>query len=145
MSVMAYGALVERTVPVSRAKIYSLLVDEFGAIDKLMGDAVESVTLEGDGIGAVRHVRARGVPGVLSERLDTAYDGRVFSYSLVGESSLPVDDYVAVVTLADAPNGGCAISWGSNWVPKGAPVDAVRAMLTALYGNLIDALVRAGR
>ena len=38
---MAYGALVERTVPVSRAKIYSLLVDEFGGIGKLMGDAVE--------------------------------------------------------------------------------------------------------
>lgn len=144
MSVMAYGALVERTVPVSRAKIYSLLVDEFGAIDKLMGDAVESVTLEGDGIGAIRHVRARGVPGVLSERLDTAYDGRVFSYSVVGESSLPVESYVAVVTLADAPDGGCAISWGSNWVPNGAPVANVRAMLTALYNRLIDALVRAG-
>jgi len=142
---MAYGALVERTVPVSRAKIYSLLVDEFGAIDKLMGDAVESCTLEGEGIGAVRHVRAAGVAGVLSERLDTAYDGRVFSYSLVGESSLPIESYVAVVTLADEPNGGCAISWGSNWVPKGAPVEDVRKMLTGLYNSIIDALVRAGR
>jgi len=141
---MAYAALVERTVPVSRAKIYSLLFDEFGAIDKLMGDAVESSTLEGDGIGAVRHVRAKGVPGVLSERLDTAYDGRVFSYSLVGESSLPIESYVAVVTLADAPNGGCAISWGSNWVPKGAPAEDVRKMLTALYERIMDALVRAG-
>jgi len=142
---MAYAALVERTVPVSRAKIYSLLVDEFGAIDKLMGDAVESSTLEGDGIGAVRHVRAKGVPGVLSERLDTAYDGRVFSYSLVGESSLPIESYVAVVTLADAPNGGCAISWGSNWVPKGAPAEDVREMLTGLYDRIIDALVRVAR
>ncbi|MEX2206328.1 MAG: SRPBCC family protein [Myxococcota bacterium] len=140
---MAYGALVERTVPVSRARLYSLLVDEFGAIGKLMGDAVESCTLEGDGIGAVRHVRARGVPGVLSERLDTAYDGRVFSYSLVAESSLPLEHYVAVVTLADAPNGGCAIAWGSNWLPKGAPADQVRAMLTGLYNGIIDALVRA--
>jgi len=141
---MAYGALVKRSIPVSRAKIYALLVDEFGAIDKLMGDAVESCTLEGDGIGAIRHVRARGVPGVLSERLDTAYDGRVFAYSLVGESSLPLEDYVAVVTLADAPNGGCAISWGSNWVPKGASVEQVREMLTGLYNQIIDALVRAG-
>jgi hypothetical protein len=140
---MAYGALVERTVPVSRAKIYSLLVDEFGGIGKLMGDAVESCTLEGDGIGAIRHVRARGVPGVLSERMDTAFDGRVFSYSIVAESSLPLEYYNAVVTLADAPNGGCAIAWGSNWVAKGAPVEQVRAMLTGLYDNIIDALVRA--
>ena len=142
---MAYAALVERTVPVPRAKIYSLLVDEFGEIGKLMGDAVESCTLEGEGIGAVRHVRAKGMPGVLSERLDTAYDGRVFSYSLVGESALPLAYYNAVVTLADAPNGGCAISWGSNWVPKGAPAEDVRKMLTGLYHGVIDALVRAAR
>src|SRR5688500_17809523 len=132
---MPYGALVERTVPVSRAKIYSLLVDDFGAIGKLMGDFVESCTLEGEGIGSVRHVRAKGVPGVLSERVDTAYDGRVFSYSLVGETSLPLAYYNAVVTLADAPNGGCAISWGSNWVAKGAPVESVRKMLTDLYNQ----------
>ncbi|MGH2900833.1 MAG: SRPBCC family protein, partial [Solirubrobacteraceae bacterium] len=121
------------------------LVDDFGAIDKLMGAAVESCTLEGKGIGAVRHVRAAGVPGILSERLDTAYDGRLFSYSLVGECALPLEDYVAVVTLADAPNGGCAISWGSNWVAKGAPADDVRKMLTGLYEGIIDALVRVGR
>jgi hypothetical protein len=140
---MPYGALVERTVPVSRAKIYSLLVDDFGAIGKLMGDAVESCTLEGEGIGAVRHVRARGMPGVLSERMDTAYDGRVFSYSLVGPSSLPLEYYNAVVTLADAPGGGCAIAWGSNWVAKGAPAEQVRALLVGLYDNIIDALVQA--
>jgi hypothetical protein len=142
---MPYGALVERTVPVSRAKIYSLLVDDFGAIGKLMGDAVESCTLEGEGIGAVRHVRARGMPGVLSERMDTAFDGRVFSYSLVGPSSLPLEYYNAVVTLADAPGGGCAIAWGSNWVAKGAPAEQVRALLVGLYDNIIDALVAAGR
>ena len=142
---MPYAALVERTIPVSRAKVFSLLVDDFGAIGKLMGDFVESCTLEGEGIGAVRHVRAKGVPGVLSERLDTAYDGRVFSYSLVGETSLPLADYVAVVTLADAPNGSCAIAWGSNWVAKGAPESDVRKMLTDLYNQLIDAVERAGR
>ena len=142
---MAYGARVERTIPVPRARIFALLVDEFGAIDKLMGAAVESCKVEGSGIGMVRHVRAAGLPGLLSERLDAAHDGRLFSYSLVGESPLPLDDYVAVVTLADAPNGGCAISWASNWVAKGAPVEAVRKMLTGLYEGIIDALVRAGR
>jgi hypothetical protein len=79
---------------------------------------------------------------MLSERLDAAFDGRMFAYSLVSESALPIAYYSAVVTLADAPNGGCAIAWGSNWVPKGAPVEEVRKMLTGLYDTIIDAIVR---
>jgi hypothetical protein len=139
---MAYGALVERTVPVSRTKIYSLLAD-FGGIGKVMGEAVESCRLEGSGIGAVRHVKAKGVPGEMAERLEAALEGRLISYSIVAPCALPLDHYCAVVTLRDAPNGGCAIEWGSNWVAKGAPEDSVRRMLTGLYNNIIDALVRA--
>jgi len=140
---MPYGALVQRTVPVSRAKIYSLLVDDFGEMKKLMGDAVESCTLEGSGVGAVRRVKAKGVAGEMVERLDAALDGRLMSYSIVAPSSLPIEYYNAVVTLYDAPGGGCAIQWGSNWVAKGAPEDSVRRMLTGLYDRIIDALVRA--
>ncbi len=139
---MAYGALVERTVPVARAKIYSLLAD-FGAIGKLMGEAVESCTLEGSGVGAVRRVKAKGVPGEMVERLEAALEGRLISYSIVAPCSLPIEHYCAVVTLNDAPNGGCAIEWGSNWVAKGAPEDSVRRMLTGLYNGIIDALVSA--
>jgi hypothetical protein len=139
---MAYGALVERTVPVPRATIYALLAD-FGGIGKLMGDAVESCELEGSGVGAVRRVRARGVAGEMVERLEAALPGLLISYSIVAECSLPLDHYCAVVTLADAPGGGCAISWGSNWVAKGAPEDSVRRMLMGLYDSIIDALVRA--
>jgi hypothetical protein len=77
------------------------------------------------------------------ERLEAALPGQLISYSIVAESSLPLDHYCAVVTLADAPGGGCAISWGSNWVAKGAPEDSVRRMLTGLYDSIIDALLRA--
>jgi hypothetical protein len=139
---MAYGALVERTVPVPRATIYALLAD-FGGIGKLMGDAVESCELEGSGVGAIRRVRARGVAGEMVERLEAALPGQLISYSIVEECALPLDHYCAVVTLADAPGGGCAISWGSNWVAKGAPEDSVRRMLTGLYNSIIDALLRA--
>lgn len=141
---MAYGALVERTVAVPRQKIYDLLAD-FGAIGKIMGDSVESCVLEGSGIGAVRRVRARGVQGEMVERLEALLPGRLMSYSIVAPCSLPIDHYCAVVTLDDAPNGGCAIQWGSNWVAKGAPEDSVRRMLTGLYNNIIEALVRAAK
>ncbi|HTO53416.1 MAG TPA: SRPBCC family protein [Myxococcota bacterium] len=142
---MPYGALVERTVPVSRAKLYSLLVDDFGEMKKIMGDAVESCVLEGRGVGAIRRVRARGVPGEMAERLDAAFDGRLMSYSIVGPTSLPLEYYVATVTLADAPDGGCAIQWASNWTAKGAPEDSVRRMLTGLYNGIIDALVKVAQ
>jgi hypothetical protein len=141
---MAYRALVERTVAVPRQGIYDLLAD-FGGIGKIMGDSVESCELEGSGIGAVRRVRARGVQGEMVERLEALLPGRLMSYSIVAPCSLPIDYYCAVVTLDDAPSGGCAIEWGSNWVPKGAPEDSVRRMLTGLYNNIIDALVRAAK
>jgi hypothetical protein len=140
---VGYAALVERTVPVSRKKVYALLVDDFGNIGKIMGEAVESCRLEGEGIGSIRHVKARGSNDVLSERLDAALDGQLMSYSLVSPSSLPIEYYNAVVTLRDAPGGGCAIAWGSNWKPKGAPEDSVRRMLNGLYNGIIDALVKA--
>jgi hypothetical protein len=142
---MPYAALVEKTVPVSRAKLYSLLVDDFGEIQKVMGDAVESCKLEGRGIGSIRRVRARGMPGEMAERLDAAFDGRLMSYSIVAPTSLPLEYYNAVVILEDAPNGACKISWGSNWLPKGAPEDSVRRMLTGLYSNLIESFVKAAQ
>ena len=139
---MPYGALVERTVPVAREKIYALLAD-FGGIGKIMGDAVESCVTEGSGVGALRRVIAKGVPGEMVERCEALLPGRLMSYSIVAPCSLPIDHYCAVVTLSDSPGGNCAIAWGSNWVAKGAPEDSVRRMLTGLYNNIIDALVRA--
>ncbi len=139
---MPYGALVERTVPVPRAKIYALLAD-FGGIGKIMGDSVESCVTEGSGVGSIRRVVAKGVAGEMVERCEALLPGQLMSYSIVAPSSLPLDHYCAVVTLSDSQDGGCAIQWGSNWVVKGAPEDSVRRMLTGLYGNTIEALVKA--
>lgn len=137
---MAYGALVERTVPLSRAEFFARLAD-FGGIGKYMGDAVEKVESRGEGIGMVRSVTARGVQGTMDERLEALVDGRLLSYSIVNETTLPLERYHAVVELEDAPGGGCHVRWGSNWIAKGAPEDSVRRMLTGLYGRLIDGLV----
>lgn len=138
---MAYGVLVERTVPLSRAEFFARLAD-FGGIGKFMGDDVDGVEMRGEGIGAVRSVRVKGVPGALEERLEAMVDGRLLSYSIVNETPLPLEHYHAVVELADAPGGGCVVRWGSNFVPKGAPLDTVQRMLTGLYGRLIDGIVK---
>jgi len=138
---MPYAALLERTVPISRARFFTELAD-FGGVQKHLPDDAESVVLEGNGIGAVRTVRVKGVPGELKERLDALLDQRLLSYSIINETALPLERYHAVVELEDAPGGGTKVRWGSNWIAKGSPEAEVRKMLVDLYGRLIDGIVR---
>jgi hypothetical protein len=135
--------MVERTIALPRAKVFATLMD-FGGIIKLLPDAIESCVLKGEGIGALRTIVLKGAPGTVVERLDGAYDGHYFSYSIVAECPLPLDHYHAVVMLEDATDGGCFIRYGSNWVAKGAPEADVVAMLTGLYNGIVDAIVKAG-
>lgn len=138
---MAYAVVVERTVPLSRQRFFAELMD-FGAIGKLSPEAIDKVECEGEGLGAIRRVHIKGLPGPVIERLDVASGERVFAYSIINETALPFERYIAVVELADAPGGGCHVRWGSNWIAKDRPVEAVQKMLTQLYGTLIDGIVR---
>ncbi|MBI5616227.1 MAG: SRPBCC family protein [Gammaproteobacteria bacterium] len=140
---MAYCVLVERTIPVPRAKVFATLMD-FGGIDKLLPDMIESIRLEGNGIGALRHIKIKDLPGTVVERLEASYDGHVFSYSIVAENPLPFDHYHANVTVEDAENGGSYVAYGSNWVPRGTTVEEVKGMLNGLYNAIIDAIAKRG-
>lgn len=138
---MPYAVLVERTIPVPRARVFAELMD-FGGVGKLSPEGVDGVECEGMGLGAVRTVRIKGLPTPVQERLDVACENRVFAYSIINETALPLTRYIAVVELDDAPGGGCRVRWGSNWIAKDRPVEAVQKMLTQLYGTLIDGIVR---
>ncbi len=140
---MPYAALVERTVPMSRARFFEILMD-FGGVAKLAPDQLDSVECEGEGIGAVRTVRLKHFPGAVVERLEVAYDQRLFAYAIINETVMPFDRYLAVVELADAPGGGCRVRWGSNWIAKGQPEAEVRKLVTGLYERLIAAIVALG-
>ncbi len=140
---MAYSVLVERTVALPRAKVFAALMD-FGGLGKFLPEVIESIRLEGSGIGACRHITLKGQPGTVVERLEAGYDGHLFSYSIVAESPLPMEHYHAVVRLEDAANGGTYIAYGSNWVAKGAPAADVAALLGGFYGSIIDGIVKAG-
>ncbi|MEN9727664.1 MAG: hypothetical protein RL434_2030 [Pseudomonadota bacterium] len=139
---MAYAVVVDKTIPVARSKVFAALMD-FGGVGKLLPDAIESCTVQGSGVGAVRTIKLKGAPGEVVERLECGHDETVFSYSIVAPSPLPVDHYHAVVILSDAAGGGCRVVWGSNWVATAAPEADVKAMLTDLYTNLINALGKA--
>lgn len=138
---MAYNACYETDVKSSRQKVFAALMD-FGGIDKLLpAGAVTSISCEGKGVGAIRTIQLgepSGYPGEVVERLDLAYDEKLFAYSILGTPSLPIDEYVAVVELSDNADGGCHVKWCSNWVPTNGMSEAdMRPVLEGLYGTLI--------
>src|SRR6266571_3735923 len=77
------------------------LLGDFGGIAKLGGSMLESCTVEGSGVGAVRTLGLRG-GGSIRERCE-AYDaaGRALTYSIVGESPLPVRGYVSTCRVVE--------------------------------------------
>ncbi|MCC2655834.1 MAG: hypothetical protein K0Q76_942 [Panacagrimonas sp.] len=141
---MAYSVLVERTVKLPPQKVYARLAD-FGGISKLLPDDIERLTMRnGEGIGSIRVVRLKGTPDDLEERLEALVPNRLMSYSLTKNTVLPLEQYHAVVELAEAAGGGTTIRWGSNWVPKGAPEAEIKPLLSGLYNKIIDSIEKQG-
>lgn len=119
------------------------LVRGFGEIMKWSGGAIESVDVEGDGIGAVRTL---GIPGGarLQEKLE-AYDdaGRTFSYSFVGKLLLPLNDYYATMTIIDTGANQCRVEWGSTFSPNGVSEEQAGSMVEGIYKNGIVGIKKA--
>jgi hypothetical protein len=132
-----YKVLVEKTLDMPRKKVFDALV-AFGGLDKLMPDMVGSLKVTGSGIGALRTVVLKD-GGTIVERLDVAHDNSVFAYTITENDALPLKNYCAVVTLADAGNKTTA-RWGSNWEANGASDDEIKTMLSGLYATLLDGL-----
>ncbi|NNL85198.1 MAG: SRPBCC family protein [Myxococcales bacterium] len=139
---MGYSALLERTVNKPRSEVFGALND-FGGIGRLVPQICKNVDLAGKGIGAKRTIELNpdsGLEGVVVERVEVAYDERVFSYSIIGENPLPVKDYTAVVELEDAGSGQCRVRYGSNWVPDGMDAGELKTMFETLYGQILDGI-----
>ena len=140
---MAYDALVERNISTSRSEVFASLYD-FGGIKKILPDAIGSCESIGEGVGAVRTIVLADGSGTVVERMDIAHDESVFGYSIIENDALPVENYVAIVTLADTKDGGTHISWGSNWsATGGAPEEEVQGALEGLYAAIIDGMAAA--
>jgi hypothetical protein len=121
---------VSERVEADADAVWGLLRD-FGGVDRY-AQGLESCTLEGSGVGAVRTLRMAG--GVqIQERLESLDDaGRRLSYAIVGESPLPVDDYLATIVVAEE-DGGCRVEWSSTFEPRGIPVEKVAPLVEGIY------------
>ena len=93
---------------VSAEKVWALLADFSGFLNWAGGGAGE-ISIEGEGIGMVRHLKMSG--GELAERLTLLDpDNKRLGYDLVYGEPLGMKKYKAIVQVVDT-GSGCDIIW----------------------------------
>ena len=120
------------------AKVWALMRG-FGDVMQWM-EGLERCELEGSGVGAVRTVTMRGGFQV-QERLESFDDAaRSFSYAIVGESRLPMRDYLSTVKLREVGPERCEIAWDGRFDPRPGGEAATQQMVRGIYTNGIAGL-----
>ena len=120
-------------------KAWELLAD-FAGFLKWAGGGTGEITIEGEGIGMIRHLKME--VGELAERL-TVLDpvDRKLGYQLVYGEPLGMKQYNALVQVVDA-GSGCDLIWQGE-LDAGDPdlEDQVGDSLAAAYEGMTGALV----
>jgi hypothetical protein len=117
------------------------LVRDFGGIQRFASN-IESVSVQGEGIGAVRTLTLPGGT-TLQERLEACDDpSRTFQYAIVGSHPLPFDDYLATIRLAE-DGDGCQIEWSSQFTPRAGAESQASAIVESIYRGGIAGMKKA--
>jgi hypothetical protein len=123
---------ISETVAAPAAKVWELLGD-FGGVTKWGGTMLQSCKVEGQGVGAVRHI---GLPGGLeiTERLE-AFDAakRSLSYAIVGKSPIPIKNYVSVCSVVETGANACRVDWSGTFEPDGVAEEQAKGMVSGIY------------
>lgn len=104
----------------SRAAVWDLLTDWAGIIDWMPDRYIQSLQMEGQGEGAVRHlVTGKGVQ--ISERLDAMdRSAGIVLLSIIDPLPWGMLTYTAKAQLEDAGEENCHLSWcGTFELPAG--------------------------
>ena len=130
---------VSERVESSAESVWDLLRD-FGGIQRFSA-GIESCTVKGSGVGAVRTIRMPG--GLeLQERLEAFDDrGRRLQYAIVA-GPLPMADYLATIEVRE-DGDGTRIDWSSTFEPKGASEAQVQTMVEGIYRSGIAGIRKA--
>lgn len=133
---------VQGQVNASVDEVWQLVAD-FGGLGKWADpQLIASCQADGNNVGAVRTiVLADG--GAIRERLDALEpDAHRFTYAIVGESPIPVDNYSATVKLT-AGEGGTLVDWVSTFEPRGISQAEAEKLVTGIYTGGIAGLRKA--
>lgn len=122
------------------------MVSEWGGTHKWI-PGVGPVTVEGKGVGSTRSAEldpATGFPGRITERLDVFdVELRCFRYCTVGESPLPVRDYVAEMRVEQVDAAHCDVTWSSTWVATNLPEAEIAGLFEGLYNSALENVEKA--
>jgi hypothetical protein len=130
---------VSETVAAPASAVWAVVRD-FGGIARWGGPMLQSCTVEGSGIGAVRRV---GLPGGASvvERLEAFDDaGRSLSYSIIEKSPIPVKDYLSTIRVAEEGADRCRVNWSGRFEPDGASEADTTKLIRGVYAGGIAGL-----
>jgi hypothetical protein len=128
---------VKVNIAATADKVWQTLQD-FGGWDK-WAPGVAGLALKGAGVGSVRTILYKDGSRVV-ERLESRNDeGRSLSYTIL-ESSLPVEGYVASLTVGDLGPAGSEVEWFSTFGARGATEKDVTRMLEVGYRKALSSL-----
>lgn len=98
------------------------MISEWGGTHKWI-PGVGPVTVEGSGVGSTRSADldpATGFPGRITESLESFNDDAMtFSYKVVGQSPLPIKNYLAAMKIETQTEDACEVTWESTWEVAG--------------------------
>jgi mxaD protein len=114
------------------------VISDFNGLTKFISAIVDSTT-EGTGVGAVRTLTLENGAQIV-ERLESL-DGqaRKLGYSIL-TSPLPLEGYVAVMTVLALDDDRCKLVWSSTFQPHGAPESEVKNILEGIYSMGFEGL-----
>ena len=120
-----------------RETIWALLMD-FGNIEAWWpADApidIDRVELDGSGVGMTRHIYNVGFDSPVSERLDTLdLANHTLQLSIVGERPAGLLHYQATGKLTVLDDGGCRLTYDSEFIAEEGREDEARAFLLGAY------------
>ncbi len=137
---------VSKTIKAPADKVWAMISEWDGTHKWIPG--VGPVTVEGNGIGSTRSADldpATGFPRRITESLESFdEDAMHFSYKVVGQSPLPITDYLAVMKIAQQGSDSCEVTWESTWEATGALSEAeLVAAFEGLYGLSLENVCQA--
>lgn len=134
---------VSETIAAPADAVWALLGD-FGGVTKWGGAMLQSCTVEGEGVGAVRTV---GIGAISIQERCEAYDaaGRSLTYSIIGESPLPLRNYLSTCRVVETGPSQCRVDWNGSFEAKGVSEEQAQGMVRGIYtGGIAGVRKRLG-
>ena len=131
------------------AAVWELLTD-FGDIQRWWpADGLiqmERVELEGSGIGMIRHIYNKGIPGFISERLDFLDPAtRTWMLSIVGTRPRGITAYIAEGHLVELGADRCRIDYRANVTTEPGREEQVKKGLLTTWTVMFRGLEQAAQ